>query len=793
MAAQGTGEHIYATLLLSDSYLPGALVLAHSLRDAGAHRKLAVLVTLDTVSADSITQLKSVYDYILPVPRIRNDHPANLYLMNRGDLHSAFTKINLWKLTQFSKIVYIDADVVAYRAPDELFDTPHPFAAAPDIGWPDLFNTGVMVLEPNMGDYYAMIAMAERGISFDGADQGLINMHFGQRYHRLSFTYNVTPSAHYQYVPAYRHFQSSINMVHFIGSDKPWFTGRDAPSGDGPFSEMIGRWWAVYDRHYRHQESSPDNASSTPRYVQYFTKGEWHPQPAHAQSSTNEHHQHNHNSSSSEGTHHSAPGQEQHASQGGQGPGDQHHSEGSGHHEGTHQGGGHHESSTESGPGHHDPHSAPTGNQPASAPGQQHEQHHGQQHHHHHEEPKNKPPPITMHDWDAQRHPPPADSKPEAMNFPSTHYEMSRDTAPFIPPERYPSPPKNMWYEVPKEKPAPRSKPAPEIFPWEHNRPRPTRTFVGEPEPPAPKPEPTPEESGSEPGTESTVQLSVRTEGLTEPSEATTSGAGAKNESNTSTPIVQITPSDPWTSYTRTNAWDEVPEIERYVDRLHGGHRHGKSSTSTIGRVKSPSTGAWRDDRSNFRNRGLKLTDFPSAAERPSLPVTPAPIHRHSFWAGDDAEHEDEGAKKLPEAEGVPTQSDWDPLAQLQKLAKQQSDALLKKLGGEGDEGREGGGASRQIPARPLPFGSGDAKSPTYVAQSATGVLSPQPVKGERSAGILRDMGSGRLEPESTSQSSTIPEPSYTGPGAAWEKDEDIPQHETPLPPKEEELDALNA
>lgn len=173
--------------------------------------------------------------------------------MNRGDLHSAFTKINLWKLTQFSKIVYIDADVVAYRAPEELFDVPHPFAAAPDIGWPDLFNTGVMVLEPNMGDFYAMMAMAERGISFDGADQGLINMHYGQQYHRLSFTYNVTPSAHYQYVPAYRHFQSSINMVHFIGSNKPWFTGRDAPAGGDPFNEMIGRWWAVYDRHYRHQ------------------------------------------------------------------------------------------------------------------------------------------------------------------------------------------------------------------------------------------------------------------------------------------------------------------------------------------------------------------------------------------------------------------------------------------------------------------------------------------------------------------------------------------------------------
>ncbi|KAF4969452.1 hypothetical protein FSARC_3310 [Fusarium sarcochroum] len=771
MAAQGAGgEHVYATLLLSDSYLPGALVLAHSLRDAGAHRKLAVLVTLDSVSAESITQLKRVYDYIFPVPRIRNDHPANLYLMNRGDLHSAFTKINLWKLTQFSKIVYIDADVVAYRAPEELFDTPHPFAAAPDIGWPDLFNTGVMVLTPNMGDYYAMIAMAERGISFDGADQGLINMHFGSQYHRLSFTYNVTPSAHYQYVPAYRHFQSSINMVHFIGSNKPWFTGRDAPHGSDPFNEMIGRWWAVYDRHYRHQESASDKAPPAPQYVQYFTKGEWRPPSIQVQPPTSEQQHHDQGSASTGGQHPPAHGHEQ-------GQEHQHQSQEFGHHTEPHHGESSHGGSSGS------------GSAPAHQSGQHHDhpvsehQHHETPREHQHVEPKPEPPPITMHDWDAQRHPPPADSKPEAMNFPSTHYEMSRDTTPFVPPERYPSPPKNMWYEVPKERPAPRSKPVPEIFPWESNRPRPTRTFAGEPEPPAPEPE-----SSSGPAT----QLSVQTEGLSGPSGATASGPEGNNESATSTPIVQITPSDPWTSYTRTNAWDEMPEIERYVDRLHGGHRRGKSSTSTIGRVKSPTTGAWKDDQSSFKLRGLKLTDFPSAVDRPSLPVTPAPIHRHSFLAEEDTEHEEEATKKLPEAEGVPMQSDWDPLAQLQKLAKQQSDALLKKLGGPGDEGREGG-VSREIPARPLPFGSGDAKSPTYVAQSATGVLSPQPVKGERSAGILRDMSSGRLDPGSTSQSSTIPEPSYSGPGAAWEKDEVIPQRETPLLPKEEELDALNA
>ncbi|KOS17338.1 Glycogenin-1 [Escovopsis weberi] len=236
MVSSATGEQVYAT-------------------DAGTTKKLAVLVTTDSVSEEAIAKLRTVYDYVIPVPRIQNDRPANLHLMNRSDLHSAFTKIHLWRLTQFSRIVYIDADIVAYRAPDELFNIPHIFGAAPDIGWPDIFNTGVMVLTPNMGDFHALTAMTERGISFDGADQGLLNQYFGSNYHRLPFTYNVTPSAHYQYLPAYRHFQSSINMVHFIGKSKPWMVGRESSFGGGAFDEMVGRWWAVYDRHYYGQDA----------------------------------------------------------------------------------------------------------------------------------------------------------------------------------------------------------------------------------------------------------------------------------------------------------------------------------------------------------------------------------------------------------------------------------------------------------------------------------------------------------------------------------------------------------
>jgi glycogenin glucosyltransferase len=136
-----------------------------------------------------------------------------------------------------------------------------------------------------------------------------------------------------------------------------------------------------------------------------------------------------------------------------------------------------------------------------------------------------------------------------------------------------------------------------------------------------------------------------------------------------------------------------------------------------------------------------------------------------------------------------------DPIAQLQKLAKQQSEVLLRRLGGSGESSREG--VSRDIPARPFPFGSEDINSPTYVAQSS--VLSPQPVKGSTTTSLVRGMGGEGISsstPRTASMESgvtmVIEQPSYSGPGAAWEKDEDIPTSETPLPPTEEERDVLD-
>jgi len=62
----------------------------------------------------------------------------------RSELGITFTKLHCWRLIQFKKGVFLDADTLVLRNIDDLFQREE-LSAAPDAGWPDCFNTGVFV------------------------------------------------------------------------------------------------------------------------------------------------------------------------------------------------------------------------------------------------------------------------------------------------------------------------------------------------------------------------------------------------------------------------------------------------------------------------------------------------------------------------------------------------------------------------------------------------------------------------------------------------------------------------
>ena len=239
---------------------------------------------------------------------------------------------------------------------------------------------------------------------------------------------------------------------------------------------------------------------------------------------------------------------------------------------------------------------------------------------------------------------PPSQSKPEAANFPSQTYTFSDSHSLFKAPQTYPAPPKDMWYNVPKSRPQPDEMPTP-IFPWERepDRPKATRVFA-EDLPPEPTPAPA---IPSPTHTFSTVHYQDELEAA--PRGADIGGTSLEGTSSTKST------DDQWQNFqqTNTNAWDSVPGIDNYVRAIIESHgRRGKTQiVQQASGMDDP--GSPLLERRN-RRESLIITDFPSAIERPSLPVTPAPVRRPMFWG----EERDE-AGELPAAEGVPDQTEW--------------------------------------------------------------------------------------------------------------------------------------
>ncbi|CAH1399740.1 unnamed protein product [Nezara viridula] len=235
----------FVTLATNDTYGLGALVLGRSLRRVATSKQTVVLITPD-VSQKMKEELAHVFNLVVAVDPLDSGDTAHLALMSRPELGITFTKLHAWRLVQFSKCVFLDADTLVVQNCDELFEREE-LSAAPDPGWPDCFNSGVFVFVPSEATFKALLDFAVTHGSFDGGDQGLLNMFFsdwatGDIRKHLPFIYNVVSSATYSYLPALKHFGSQVKIAHFLGNNKPWMR----QSQVGSSSPYQRAWWSIF-------------------------------------------------------------------------------------------------------------------------------------------------------------------------------------------------------------------------------------------------------------------------------------------------------------------------------------------------------------------------------------------------------------------------------------------------------------------------------------------------------------------------------------------------------------------
>lgn len=284
-----------ATLLYSPDYLPGVFTLGFQLNkllnEVSLNFKTILFITPEVKESAltelSINLINDIFDEVITIqPLTANDkiikkNKRNLQLLERPELAYALIKARIWEQTQFDQILYLDADTLPLNT--SLFDvfqltkdqTHLQVAASADIGWPDLFNSGVMSIVPNTNIAEELEQFILNETSIDGADQGILNQFFNANCRDITkdhpnfkkdwiilpFLYNVTtPNNGYQCPPALNFFKDQIKLIHFIGKTKPWkiWTSKTFIP-----NEYTNQWHSIYNEFceinnifegYRHEE-----------------------------------------------------------------------------------------------------------------------------------------------------------------------------------------------------------------------------------------------------------------------------------------------------------------------------------------------------------------------------------------------------------------------------------------------------------------------------------------------------------------------------------------------------------
>ncbi|GIY10072.1 glycogenin-1 [Caerostris extrusa] len=106
-------------------------------------QKLCVLISND-VDLEFKDLLSSIFHEVHYMRHLNSIDEDTLDYLKQNNLE----KLNIWRLNQFSKCVFLNPDCLVLRNCDELFQH-NELSAVPDIGWPDCFNAGVFIFIPS--------------------------------------------------------------------------------------------------------------------------------------------------------------------------------------------------------------------------------------------------------------------------------------------------------------------------------------------------------------------------------------------------------------------------------------------------------------------------------------------------------------------------------------------------------------------------------------------------------------------------------------------------------------------
>ncbi|KAI9167794.1 Galactinol synthase 4 [Paramyrothecium foliicola] len=299
---------VWTTLITNLTYLPGLLTLEFSLRRVKSAYRLLVLYT-DTFPEQGRAALRARgiacrrIPYVIPTTSKDYSNDPRFY--------DCWTKLTPFSLTDYDRVVQLDADMLVRRNMDELMELeldppavsetgdretsrrvfaaghacvcnprrfPHypkdwtpencalthqhddPEAAQtqgidPSVGPLGFMNGGLQVVNPSKVLYDQIIEYMEaEAVNMDFADQSLLSDLYRGRWVALPYVYNALKTLRWKGVHDAIWRDDQVKCVHYILNPKPWDEMDE--SGEWTETDEPNRWWVDMNRERKAAEKA---------------------------------------------------------------------------------------------------------------------------------------------------------------------------------------------------------------------------------------------------------------------------------------------------------------------------------------------------------------------------------------------------------------------------------------------------------------------------------------------------------------------------------------------------------
>ncbi|KAK8861262.1 hypothetical protein IAR55_002081 [Kwoniella newhampshirensis] len=291
-----SSKYAYATLVTSTSYLPGAILLAHSLHQHSPHPLLLLYTPKsipEAIITALLTEVKRSNIILTPVDALlpKFDTPQTLIAERFAD---TWTKLRVFELYDlgYEKICFLDADMLVFRDPGRLFELPLSedgllangacVCNLDDDSWapkewkkenciftgeqhPDclenprsvestdgrqetyrLLNSGMFVFRPSERQWSTMLGVfndnPDRLKTYQFPDQDFLADFYDGKWTNVGWRYNAIKTMRYWHPDMWRDHE--VVVLHYI-VDKPWAkkVGEDGVAGYLGKDGVTHTWW----------------------------------------------------------------------------------------------------------------------------------------------------------------------------------------------------------------------------------------------------------------------------------------------------------------------------------------------------------------------------------------------------------------------------------------------------------------------------------------------------------------------------------------------------------------------